>query len=91
MTDYAHNAYCETCIYFLINVNCCIVNGRDSVHNDFTFVSPRSCSVVDYCLISYYVNLCDISNFSVIRESTLATDAGVIGHVDPSSKLYCLQ
>ena len=83
---YSHNAYSEMFIDFLINVNCCIVNGRNSVHNDLTFVSPLSCSVVDYCLMPYE-NLCNISIFSVIRASKLATDAGVIGQVNPASKL----
>ena len=84
--DYTHNAYSELFMDFLINVNCCIVNGRNSVLNDYTFVSPCGCSVVDYCLIPYE-NLHNISNFSVIRASSLVTDAGVLGNKDPTSKL----
>ena len=62
------------------------MNGRNSVLNDYTFVSTRGCSVVDYCLIPYE-NLHSISNFSVIRASSLVTDAGVLGNIDPTSKL----
>ena len=62
------------------------MNGRNSVLNAFTFVSPRGCSVVDYCLIPYE-NLHNISNFSVIRASSLVTDAGVLGNIDTTSKL----
>ena len=62
------------------------MSGRNSVLNDYTFVSTRGCSVVDYCLIPYE-NLHNISNFSVIRASSLVTDAGVLGNIDPTSKL----
>ena len=79
--DYTHNSYSELFIDFLLDVNCCIVNGRKSVLNDYTFVSPRS--VVDYCLIPYE-NWHYISIFSVIRASSLVTDAGVLGNIDPS-------
>ena len=78
--DFTHNAYSDIFIGFLINVKCCIVNGRNSVQDDFTFISTRGSSVVDYCL------LC-ISNFSVIRASSLVAEAGVISQVDPSSKI----
>ncbi|CAG2194855.1 unnamed protein product [Mytilus edulis] len=38
---------------FLIDVNCCILNGRKTLTNDFTFVSTRGSSVVDYCILPY--------------------------------------
>ena len=37
---------------------------------------------MDYCLIPYE-NLHNISNFSVIRSSSLVTDAGVLGNIIP--------
>ena len=61
--------YSDIFIDFLINVNCCIVNGRNSIQDDFTFVSPRGSSMVDYCLVPYEHLRC-ISNFSVIRASS---------------------
>ena len=84
--DCTNNAYSDVFIDFLINVNCCIVNGRNSVKDDFTYVSTRGSSVVDYCLVPYE-NLKSISNFSVKRASTLATETGAIGQVDPVSKI----
>ena len=51
--DFTHNAYSDVFIDFLINVNCCIVNGRNSIQDDFTYVSTRGSSVVDYCLVPY--------------------------------------
>ena len=84
--DFTHNAYSDVFIDFLINVNCCIVNGRNSIQDDFTYVSTRGSSVVDYCLVPYE-NLFNISNFSVKRASSLATETGAIGQVDPVSKI----
>ena len=68
ITDFTLNAYSDLFIDFLINVNCCIVNGRNSIVNDYTFVSTRGCSDVDYCLTAYET-LSRISNFKVVRAS----------------------
>ncbi len=38
------NIFCE----FLINANLCILNGRNHANNDFTYVSTRGLSVVDF-------------------------------------------
>ena len=42
------NSYGELFID-LINTNVCILNGRNSVKNDFTSISVKGCSVEDYC------------------------------------------
>ena len=84
--DFTRNAYSDLFIDFLINVNCCIVIGRNSVQDDYTYVSTRGLSVVDYCLVPYE-NLNDVTNFAVKRATTLATESGAIGQVDPVSKI----
>ncbi len=38
---------------FLIDVNYCILYGRNMLNNDYTFVSTRGCSVVDYYITPY--------------------------------------
>ena len=81
--DFTLNAYSDIFIDFLINVNCCIVNGRNSLADDFTFVSTRGCSVVDYCLAPYE-SLSRISDFKVIRTSQLAQDADILDQIDMS-------
>jgi len=48
--DFTINAYGELFIYCLINTNFCILNVRNSVRNDFTSISVKGCSVVDYCI-----------------------------------------
>ena len=83
---FTHNAYSESLVDFLINVNCCIVNGRNSIQDDFTYVSTRGSSVVHYCLVPYE-NLSNISNISVKRASSLTTETGAIWQVDPVSKI----
>ena len=83
VVDFSLNAYSDIFIDFLINVNCCIVNGRNSVSDDFTFVSTRGCSVVDYCLTPYE-SLLRVSNFEVIRASQLVQNANILGQVDMS-------
>ena len=79
--DYTLNAYSDLFVDFLINVNCCIVNGRNSTADDYTFVSTRGCSVVDYCLTAYET-LSRISNFKVLRASQLVQDSNSLGQVD---------
>ena len=70
VVDFKCNSYCNTFIDFLISVNCCILNGRNFVNNDFTCISTKGCSVVDYCIVRYeYLNLC--SDFSVVRANDL--------------------
>lgn len=40
-------------VKFLIDSNCCILNGRNFEENGCTFVSSRGKSVVDYIVIPY--------------------------------------
>lgn len=72
------NIFCE----FLINANLCILNGRNHANNDFTYVSTRGLSVVDFCLVPYEC-LDMFTEFNVIRASNLAENAGCVGVVDP--------
>jgi len=51
--DFTVNSYGELFIVFLINTNLCILNGRNSVKNDFRYISVKGCSVVDYCITPY--------------------------------------
>ncbi|CAG2252849.1 unnamed protein product [Mytilus edulis] len=75
VVDFKRNSYGNTFIDFLVSVNCCILNGRNFVNNDYTCVSTKGCSVVDYCIVPYdYLHL--FSNFAVIRANDLVTLAG---------------
>ncbi|CAC5388251.1 unnamed protein product [Mytilus coruscus] len=53
ITDFTANGYGEIFSEFLSTVNCCVLNGRYPIHDDFTYVSTKGSSVVDYCVVPY--------------------------------------
>ena len=79
--DFHHNSYGTIFCDFLIDVNCCILNGRNSLHNDYTFISIRGCSVVDYC-IAPYEQLERFTDFYVHRATELVRQTGVADNFD---------
>ena len=62
VVDRKTNFYGEVLIDYFINTNMCILNGRNCINNDFTSISTKGLSVVDYCLVSHEV-LVTFSNF----------------------------
>jgi hypothetical protein len=56
--DFTRNSYCNTFIEFLTSINCCMLNGRVGNNNDFTCVSSKGQSVIDYCIVSYEIFIC---------------------------------
>ena len=71
--DYSKNMYGEFLCNFLIDSNCCILNGRQCKtidDNDFTFVSTRGNSVVDYFIVPYE-NIEQFEGFKVVRPAQL--------------------
>ena len=83
VVDFKDNAYGDVFINFLVNGNCCILNGRNHVNNDFTCISIRGKSVVDYCVIPYET-LGLFSDFQVIRATDLFNQASCVCIVDPT-------
>ncbi len=59
------NSYGGNLIEFLTDSNCCVVNGRNSICDDFTCIGSTGRSVVDYC-ITPHETLGPFSVFSVI-------------------------
>ena len=52
--DFKSNYYGERFIDFLINANLCMLNGRyNDCLNNFTSVSTKGSSVVDYCIVPH--------------------------------------
>ena len=64
-------------IDFLLSSNCCILNGRNTVNNDFTY---RDISVIDYCIMPYE-QLNYFRDFQVHRSMDLFEAAGCVGAV----------
>ncbi|CAG2208741.1 unnamed protein product [Mytilus edulis] len=81
VVDFQHNGYGNIFCDFLTDVNCCILNGRKTLHNDFTFVSTRGMSVVDYCVLPYE-HLDNFNNFNVIRTSSIVEQINALGKYD---------
>ncbi|CAC5398837.1 unnamed protein product [Mytilus coruscus] len=82
VVDFTNNSYGDIFCEFLSNVNCCILNGRNFLCNDFTFISTRGTSVVDYCIMPYeYLN--KFVDFEVIRAQSLVNSSFTTGAYDP--------
>ena len=79
--DYKTNQHCETLIDFLISANLCILNGRNTVNNDYTSISSRGCAVVDYCFVPYE-QLEKYSEFKVTRAVDLINTVLGSGSLD---------
>ena len=74
--DFQSNKHGSFMSDFLIDSNCCILNGRNHIGNNFTFVGPQGCSVVDYCLVPYeYLGLFENSNMILVAD--LMTNIGI--------------
>ena len=82
VVDFTNNSYGDIFCEFLSNVNCCILNGRNFLNNDYTFISTRGTSVVDYCIVPYeYLN--KFVDFEVIRAQSLVNSTFTTGAYDP--------
>ena len=77
IVDFNCNSYGEIFIDFLINCNLCILNDRNNVNNDITFISTRGKSVFDYCLCDYE-QLKFFDNFSILKSSSLISEVGTL-------------
>lgn len=71
-------------IDFLINSNFCILNGRENTKNDFTSVSTKGASVVDYCFVSHS-DLHMFRDFHVYRTSELINLNNDLSNFVPTS------
>ncbi|VDI64972.1 Hypothetical predicted protein [Mytilus galloprovincialis] len=80
--NFTHNTYGDILWAFLSNFNCCILNGRNSLHCYFTYVSTRGASVVDNCIVPYK-KLTLFDNFEVIRAQQLIDSIFKIGEYEP--------
>ena len=74
--DYTINKEGERFCEFLIDSNCCMMNGRNCQNNDFTFISTSGSSVIDYCVVPYeYIS--NIQDFSVQPTSKLISGSNI--------------
>lgn len=74
VVDYTVNKEGERLCDFLIDSNCCIMNGRNSLKNNFTFVGSQGASVVDYCFTPYK-HISKYEAFKVLLMTDLLNEA----------------
>ena len=79
--DFNSNKHGDDLVDFLINSNCCVLNGKNYTSNDSTFIGPEGASVVDFCIVPYEkLNLFD--SFEVIRMSDKLNDLNLFDTFD---------
>ncbi|XP_060589316.1 uncharacterized protein LOC132744577 [Ruditapes philippinarum] len=81
--DYKTNFYGEMFIDFLINANFCMLNGRTNSSNEFTSVSVKGSSVVDYCVVTHD-SLSKFTDFSVKLTSDVINSSCDINSLAPT-------
>ena len=78
VVDFKTNTYGHILIDFLVNCNMCILNGRNCTSNDFTSISTKGSSVVDYCFVNHE-DLCTFQHFQVMRVTDMVNKCGSAG------------
>ena len=76
--DFTSNKYGELLCDFLIDTNCCILNGRNMTSNDYTCIKSQGASVVDYCLVPHE-DLDKFTQFKVHKVTDLINEIDIIG------------
>ncbi len=86
--DFTRNMYGEKFLEFLISANCCVLNGRQGIcaKDDFTSVSTKGLSVVDFCIVPHE-NLDIYSEFKVHRAREMMQEHNCVPEVDPSKSI----
>lgn len=83
--DFVPNKYGQIFCDFLIDANCCVLNGRRNyLQNNYTYISPAGSSVVDYCVVPYET-LEQFDNFSVLKMSELLNDTNYFCGIDSTT------
>ena len=84
VVDFKTNYHCNVLLEYLINFNSCILNGRNFKHNDFTSISTKESSAVDYCIVNQDDLSLFFSEFNIVRVTDLISEIGPISTVVPT-------
>lgn len=85
MVDFTINSHGLQLLNFLKHLDICMLNGRGK--DNYTYVSPRECSVIDYCLVpkeeyGLFSNfeVCTVSDLEegLVYQDTQASDHSVL-------------
>ncbi len=84
--DFDINSYGNNLIEFLTDSSCCVVNGRNSICDDFIHIGSTGRSVVDYC-ITPHETLCLFRGFSVVRITKVMDAVGLTVEKPPDHSI----
>ena len=84
--DFTANRHGELLCEFLIDTNCCMLNGRnpDMSANEFTCIRSLGSSVVDYCLVPHE-DLDKFTDFKVCKVSELINKSEILNTLDANT------
>ena len=82
--DFTSNKYGELLCDFMIDTNCCILNGRNMSSNDYTCIKSQGASVVDYCLVPHE-DLDKFTQFKVHTVTDLINEINIIDTIGPDT------
>ena len=69
---------------FLVDTNCCLLNGRNMSTNDYTCIKSQGASVVDYCLVPHE-DLYQFTQFKVHKVTDLINEIDIIDTIEPDT------
>ena len=84
--DFTVNRHGELLCEFLVDTNCCMLNGRspDMSANEFTCIRSLGSSVVDYCLVPHE-DLDKFTDFKVCKISELINKSEILNTLDANT------
>ena len=86
VVDFSSNKYGELLCDFLIDSNCCMLNGRNMISNDYTCIKSQGTSVVDYCLVAHE-DIGKFTDFNVRKITDLMNEIDIIDSIEPGTSI----
>ena len=86
VVDFSSNKFGELLCDFLIDSNCCMLNGRNIISNDYTCIKSQGTSVVDYCLVAHE-DIVKFTDFSVRKITDLMNEIDIIDSIEPGTSI----
>ena len=86
VVDKKNNSYGEYFLKFLMDLSNCLSNGRHNIGYDFTYISTRGRSVVDYCIVQHD-QITHFSQMNVMTMYDLLQQTVLAGVTNPSQSV----
>ena len=86
VVDEKNDSNGEYFLKFLMDSSCCMLSGRHNIGNNFTCISTRGRSVIDYCIVQHD-QIEHFSQMNVMTMNDLLQQTFLPGVVDPSQSV----